>query len=62
LNGIDDSYEVDIIQDRAMAIDAGITTLKENECLLIAGKGHENQQIYKDKIIIMNDIDIANNA
>jgi UDP-N-acetylmuramoyl-L-alanyl-D-glutamate--2,6-diaminopimelate ligase len=62
LSGIDDSYEVDIIQDRAMAIEAGITTLKENECLLIAGKGHENQQIYKDKIITMNDIDIANNA
>ena len=62
LNGIDDSYEVDIIQDRILAIETGITTLKENECLLIAGKGHESQQHYQNKTIAMNDIDIANNA
>ena len=62
LNGIDDSYEVDIIQDRILAIETGITTLKENECLLIAGKGHESEQYYQDKTIAMNDIDIANNA
>jgi UDP-N-acetylmuramoyl-L-alanyl-D-glutamate--2,6-diaminopimelate ligase len=62
LSGIDDSFEVDIIQDRTLAIQTGMTTLKENECLLIAGKGHESQQIYKDKNIAMNDIDIANNA
>lgn len=62
LNGIDDSYEVDIIQDRTLAIETGITTLKENECLLIAGKGHESKQYYKDGTITMNDVDIANNA
>ena len=62
LNGIDDSYKVDIIQDRVLAIETGVTTLKENECLLIAGKGHESQQYYQDKILAMNDIDVANNA
>ncbi len=62
LNGIDDSYEVDIIQDRQLAIETAITTLKEDECLLIAGKGHESTQQYKDKTFVMNDIDIANNA
>jgi len=62
LNGIDDSYEVDIIQDRQLAIETAITTLKEDECLLIAGKGHESTQQYKDKTIVMNDIVIANNA
>jgi len=62
LNGIDDSYEVDIIQDRQLAIETAITTLKEDECLLIAGKGHESTQQYKDKTIAMNDIAIANNA
>ncbi|MCH9645475.1 MAG: UDP-N-acetylmuramoyl-L-alanyl-D-glutamate--2,6-diaminopimelate ligase [Proteobacteria bacterium] len=62
LNGIDDSYEVDIIQDRVLAIETGVTTLKENECLLIAGKGHESQQYYQNKTLAMNDIDIANNA
>ena len=62
LNGIDDSYKLDIIQDRKLAIETAITTLKDNECLLIAGKGHESTQQFKDKTIVMNDIDIAQNA
>ena len=31
-----------------------------NEVLIIAGKGHENKQIYKDKIFNYDDIKIAN--
>ncbi|CAC9617823.1 UDP-N-acetylmuramoyl-dipeptide--2,6-diaminopimelate ligase (EC 6.3.2.13) [uncultured Gammaproteobacteria bacterium] len=59
LNGIDDSYEVDITLDRQLAIETAITTLGENECLLIAGKGHETTQQFKDNIIDLNDIQIA---
>lgn len=62
LNGIDDSYEVNITLDRQLAIETAITTLSENECLLIAGKGHETTQQFKDKIIELNDIEIAQNA
>jgi UDP-N-acetylmuramoyl-L-alanyl-D-glutamate--2,6-diaminopimelate ligase len=59
LSGIDDSYELDIIEDRRLAIETAMTTLKENECLLIAGKGHETTQQFKDRTIDLNDIDIA---
>ncbi|MBE8189996.1 MAG: UDP-N-acetylmuramoyl-L-alanyl-D-glutamate--2,6-diaminopimelate ligase, partial [Candidatus Thioglobus sp.] len=62
LSGIDDSYPAEIIPDRQLAIETAITTLAENECLLIAGKGHESTQQFKDKIIQLNDIEIAENA
>lgn len=61
LNGVDDSYEVDITLDRQLAIETAITTLGENECLLIAGKGHETTQQFKDNIVDLNDIQIAQN-
>jgi len=36
--------------------------LSENECLLIAGKGHESTQEFKDKTLVLSDIEIAQNA
>lgn len=62
LAGIDESFPKDITLDRQLAIETAITTLSENECLLIAGKGHENRQIFNTKTIQLNDIDIAHNA
>ena len=62
LSGIDDSYELDIIQDRKLAIETAITTLQEDECLLIAGKGHESTQTIGETVLAMNDIKIAQNA
>jgi UDP-N-acetylmuramoyl-L-alanyl-D-glutamate--2,6-diaminopimelate ligase len=62
LNGIDDSFELDITLDRQLAIETAMTTLNENECLLIAGKGHESTQEFKDKTLILSDIEIAQNA
>ncbi len=62
LSGIDDSFELDITLDRQLAIETAITTLNENECLLIAGKGHESTQQFKDKSIKFNDLEIAQNA
>ncbi|BBB23695.1 UDP-N-acetylmuramoyl-L-alanyl-D-glutamate--2, 6-diaminopimelate ligase [Isorropodon fossajaponicum endosymbiont JTNG4] len=59
LSGIDDSYELDIIEDRQFAIETAVITLGENECLLIAGKGHETTQTFKDKTIELNDKDIV---
>ena len=44
------------IPSRKKAIERGIRLLKINKGLLIiAGKGHENNQIYKDKIFTFND-------
>ncbi|SMN00568.1 UDP-N-acetylmuramoylalanyl-D-glutamate--2,6-diaminopimelate ligase [uncultured Candidatus Thioglobus sp.] len=62
LTGIDDSYEVGITLDRQLAIETAVTEIGENECLLIAGKGHETTQQFKDKIIQLSDIDIAKKA
>jgi UDP-N-acetylmuramoyl-L-alanyl-D-glutamate--2,6-diaminopimelate ligase len=62
LSGIDDSFELDITLDRQLAIETAITTLNENECLLIAGKGHESTQEFKDKTLVLSDIEIAQNA
>ena len=62
LSGIDDSFELDITLDRKLAIETAIITLGENECLLIAGKGHESTQQFKDETLILNDIEIAQNA
>jgi UDP-N-acetylmuramoyl-L-alanyl-D-glutamate--2,6-diaminopimelate ligase len=36
-----------------------VITLGDNECLLIAGKGHETTQIFRDKTIESNDKDIV---
>jgi len=61
-SGIDDSINIDITLDRELAIENAIHTLKEDESLLIAGKGHETYQIFKDKTIEFSDIEIAQNA
>ncbi len=47
------NYEVCL--DRKVAIKKGIELLKENDCLLILGKGHEEYIIIKDKKIPFND-------
>lgn len=59
LSGIDDSYEVDVILNRQLAIETAIETLEDNECLLIAGKGHEQTQQFKNNFLAFSDVSIA---
>ena len=47
------------IGDRAAAIAAGIERLGPTDCLVIAGKGHEQGQIVGDKVIPFSDVDVA---
>jgi UDP-N-acetylmuramoyl-L-alanyl-D-glutamate--2,6-diaminopimelate ligase len=47
------NYE--IIVDRTQAIGAALKMAKPQEIVLIAGKGHENYQIFKDKTIPFNE-------
>jgi UDP-N-acetylmuramoyl-L-alanyl-D-glutamate--2,6-diaminopimelate ligase len=49
----------DEIGDRAAAIAQGIARLKAKDCLVIAGKGHENGQIIKGEVLPFNDADVA---
>ena len=45
LKGIGDRAKVSIEPDREQAIRQGIAMMKENDCLVVAGKGHETYQI-----------------
>jgi UDP-N-acetylmuramoyl-L-alanyl-D-glutamate--2,6-diaminopimelate ligase len=47
------NYEIEI--DRKKAIKKGINKLKNNDVLLILGKGHEEYQIIDDKVIPFSD-------
>ncbi|MGB0906330.1 MAG: UDP-N-acetylmuramoyl-L-alanyl-D-glutamate--2,6-diaminopimelate ligase [Maricaulaceae bacterium] len=53
LAGCPDALE---IGDRALAIREGIKNLKADDCLVIAGKGHEQGQIVGDKVIPFSDV------
>jgi len=49
--------KADEVGDRASAIRAGIDLLGPNDCLVIAGKGHEQGQILGDKVIPFSDVE-----
>jgi len=53
LKGCPDATE---IGDRVSAIRAGIEKLGANDCLVIAGKGHEQGQIVGTKTIPFSDV------
>ena len=49
------------IGNRAEAIKKAIVNSEQNEVVLIAGKGHEDKQIYKNKIFHISDKKIVKN-
>ena len=53
--GVKEKSKVNKILDRKEAIEYAITHLTENEMLLIAGKGHENFQEFKNEKKIFSD-------
>ena len=54
IEGIENT-NFEIIMNRGKAIEKGISLLKENDILLVLGKGHEEFIIMKDKKIPFND-------
>ena len=46
------------IGNRAQAIKTAVSNAEPGEIILVAGKGHETEQIYKNKIISISDIQI----
>ena len=62
LVGIKIENNTQVILDRKIAINTAITTLNEDEVLLIAGKGHESTQIIRSQALPFSDIEIALNA
>jgi UDP-N-acetylmuramoyl-L-alanyl-D-glutamate--2,6-diaminopimelate ligase len=55
LAGIDDTSNVLVEPDRKKAIFKALIDAKENDIVLIAGKGHEEYQIIKDKVLPFSD-------
>ncbi|MCQ2528127.1 MAG: UDP-N-acetylmuramoyl-L-alanyl-D-glutamate--2,6-diaminopimelate ligase [Saccharofermentans sp.] len=53
----DGKYEV--VVDRAQAIEKAISMANPGDTVLIAGKGHENYQIFADKTIHFDDSEVA---
>ena len=62
LEGIPLNKNTDVILDRKEAIYKGVESLKENEVLLILGKGHEKYQEVKDDLFPLDDTKIARDA
>ena len=60
--GVKIENSTQVITDRKIAINTAITTLNEDEVLLIAGKGHETTQIIDSKALPFSDIEIALDA
>lgn len=57
LTNVRDYNNYEVILDRSLAIKRAIDLAKENDIVLIIGKGSENYQILKDKIVEFCDID-----
>jgi UDP-N-acetylmuramoyl-L-alanyl-D-glutamate--2,6-diaminopimelate ligase len=59
-DGLRDSgaaYEVEV--DRRLAIARAMAVAEPGDCVLIAGKGHEDYQIFADRTIHFDDREVA---
>lgn len=56
---LDAATNVDVIEDRAVAIEAAINMAGSDDVVLIAGKGHENYQEVKGKRYAFSDVQVA---
>lgn len=59
LKGMPDLSKVQVIPDRCQAIKAGLSLLKSEDCLLIAGKGHETYQIIGSETLPFDDREVV---
>ena len=64
VSGIRDEYKnfYTVIQDRKTAIQKAIEMAEDKDIVIIAGKGHEKYQIFKDETIHFDDVEEAVNA
>ena len=61
-SGANDSARVEVIQDRAAAIQHAIRSAGEGDVVLVAGKGHEEYQLIGDDAVEFSDTRIARAA
>ena len=58
-SGVTDFDHIHFIENRRHAIDLAIESAKPNDCVLIAGKGHETFQIIRDSVVPFDDRQVA---
>lgn len=58
-SGVGEANNVVLIADRRKAIEYAFEKAGPKDCIVIAGKGHEDYQIFKDKTIHFSDREIA---
>lgn len=51
-----------VLHDRRQAINVAVKNAGPRDWVLIAGKGHESSQVYADRVINLNDREIAEQA
>ncbi len=61
LTGVEENRYVQIV-DRREAIQYAIRHAQPNDCILIAGKGHETYQIIKNEVLPFDDREVAKEA
>lgn len=54
---IKDDSKYEIVIDRSLAIKRAIDIAKENDIVLVLGKGNETYEKLKDEVIYFNDIE-----
>jgi len=59
LGGFRDRESAEVLADRAAAIRWALGSARPGDCVLIAGKGHENYQIIGDERIAFDDREVA---
>ena len=59
--GLDPNKEIAIEPDRQKAIELALSMCRENDLLIVAGKGHENYQILGERRIHFDDREIIEN-
>ncbi len=59
LEGIEDREKVTVIPDRRSAIEWALREKKEDDVVLIAGKGHENYQQFRDYSVHFSDREVV---
>ncbi len=59
LEGFCNPGAVEVLPDRVEAIHRALVMARPGDCVLIAGKGHENQQIIGDECLPLDDREVA---
>jgi len=62
LEGVPLNKNVQVILDRAEAINTAVSNLQEDEILLILGKGHEKSQEIENEMFSFDDVQVAYDA